>query len=160
LLPLLLAPFGVATVIGVAATLWQWRRAQAGSGDICETAPRNPLDLRMAVGFAVMLAVVMLAARAGQAEFGTGGLYAVAAFSGLADVDAITLSIASEARLGLSRDVAVTGLAIAAGVDTLVKAGLAIAFGPRSVARPVAAALVLMVIGGGLVLGIQSGSFG
>jgi uncharacterized membrane protein (DUF4010 family) len=160
LLPLLLAPFGVATIIGVAATLWQWRRAQAGSGDICETEPRNPLDLRMAVGFAVMLAVVMLAARAGQAEFGTGGLYAVAAFSGLADVDAITLSIVSEARLGLSRDVAVTGLAIAAGVDTLVKAGLAIAFGPRSVARPVASALVLMVIGGGLALGIQGGSFG
>jgi uncharacterized membrane protein (DUF4010 family) len=122
--------------------------------------PRNPLDLRVAIGFAIMLAVVMMAARGGQAEFGTGGLYAVAAVSGLADVDAITLSLATQVRLGLAPGVAATGLAIAAGVDTLVKAGLAATFAPRTVARPVAAALVLMVLSGAAALALQRGAFG
>ena len=152
LMPMLIAPFGAATVVGAAAVLWCWRRGRAPGGAAPEPVPRNPLDLRVAIGFAIMLAVVMLAARSGQAHFGTKGLYAVAAVSGLADVDAITLSIASQASLGLSREVAVTGLAIAAAVDTLVKAGLALVFGPRTVGRPVAAALVLMVLGGAAAL--------
>jgi uncharacterized membrane protein (DUF4010 family) len=153
----LLAPFGVATAIGTAASLWCWRRGRARSSSIAETTPRNPLDLRVAVGFALILAIVMVAARAAQVQFGTGGLYAVAAVSGLADVDAITLSVASQARLDVPRDVAVIALAIASAVDTLVKAGLAAAFGPRAVARPVAAALVLMVVGGGVALAVQGG---
>jgi uncharacterized membrane protein (DUF4010 family) len=157
----LLAPFGVATLIGTAAALWCWRRGRATRPAVAELVPRNPLDLRVAVGFAIVLAVVMVAARAAQDKFGVGGLYAVAAVSGLADVDAITLSIASHAaQLGVPREAAVSGLAIAAGVDTLVKAGLAVAFAPRTVARPVAAALVLMVLGGAAALAVQRGAFG
>jgi uncharacterized membrane protein (DUF4010 family) len=160
LMPMLLAPFGVAIAIGMAATLWCWRQGRGARGDIAETAARNPLDLRVAIGFALVLAIVMVAARAGQAQFGIGGLYAVAALSGLADVDAITLSLASQVAVGLPREVAVAGLAIAAAVDTLLKAGLATVFGPPTVARRVAAALVAMVIGGAATLAVQRGALG
>ncbi len=52
----------------------------------------NPTELKPAIVFGVMFSVVMLATAACQAHFGQGGLYAVAALSGITDVAPITLS--------------------------------------------------------------------
>lgn len=60
--------------------------------------PPPPLDLQppstlgSAIVFGLLYAVVLLAIAAARQHFSEGGLYAVAAVSGLADVDAITLS--------------------------------------------------------------------
>jgi uncharacterized membrane protein (DUF4010 family) len=53
---------------------------------------RNPTDLRVACGFGLAYGVVSLLAAWASARLGVGALYAVAAVSGLTDVDAITLS--------------------------------------------------------------------
>jgi uncharacterized membrane protein (DUF4010 family) len=148
----LIAPFGAALIVGAAATAWCWSSGRSGKKPVPASAPRNPLDLRVALGFAIMLAVVMLLAEAGQDRFGASGLFAVAAFSGLADVDAITLSVATKASHGLAVDIAAIAIAIASGVDTVVKAGLAIVFGPRTVGWPVASALLAQVAAGGAAL--------
>jgi uncharacterized membrane protein (DUF4010 family) len=60
-----------------------------------EMKPPNPSELPTAVLFAITYSLVLLAARAARDYFGAGGLYAVAALSGLSDVDAITLSTAN-----------------------------------------------------------------
>ena len=54
----------------------------------------NPTELKPAILFGVMFSIVLLATAVGKARFGEGGLYAVAALSGLTDVDAISLSSA------------------------------------------------------------------
>ncbi|MCX6899811.1 MAG: MgtC/SapB family protein [Verrucomicrobia bacterium] len=54
----------------------------------------NPTELKPAIVFGLLLAVVLLATAAGKAHFGEGGLYVVAALSGFTDVDAISLSTA------------------------------------------------------------------
>ncbi len=54
--------------------------------------PGNPSELRPAIYFAFLFAVVLLAASAAEQYLGSGGLYAVAALAGLTDMDAITLS--------------------------------------------------------------------
>lgn len=51
-----------------------------------------PSTLRSAIVFGLLYAVVLLAVAAVREHFGEGALYAVAAMSGLTDVDAITLS--------------------------------------------------------------------
>lgn len=52
----------------------------------------NPAELRLALLFAGLFAVVMLAVAWAQEYFGASGLYVVAFLSGLHDLDAITLS--------------------------------------------------------------------
>jgi uncharacterized membrane protein (DUF4010 family) len=59
-----------------------------------------PSDLRAAVGFGLLYGVVLLSVAAARRWLGEGGLYAVAALSGLTDVDAITLSTVQLARAG------------------------------------------------------------
>ncbi|HEX7860345.1 MAG TPA: MgtC/SapB family protein [Verrucomicrobiae bacterium] len=54
----------------------------------------NPSELKAALIFAGLYAVVLLAAAWAKATFGTQGLFVVAILSGLTDMDAITLSLA------------------------------------------------------------------
>ena len=61
-------------------------------GELPELAMGNPTELRTAIGFGLMYAVVLLAAAWLSDWLGARGLYAVALVSGLTDVDAITLS--------------------------------------------------------------------
>lgn len=54
----------------------------------------NPAELKSALFFGGVYALVLLAAAASKHFFGASGLYVVALISGLTDMDAITLSIA------------------------------------------------------------------
>ncbi|MEO6002667.1 MAG: MgtC/SapB family protein [Opitutus sp.] len=53
----------------------------------------NPTELKPAILFGVLFAVVLLAVAAANERFGHGGLYVTAVLSGLTDMDAITLSV-------------------------------------------------------------------
>ena len=78
-----------------------------------------------AAKFAALFAVILLAVKIVQQTMPPSGLYAVAALSGLVDVDAITLSMAELAKSGESR-VAVIAIVIAALSNTLVKCGMTV----------------------------------
>jgi len=54
----------------------------------------NPTQLRSALVFGVLFALVLFAVAAARAKFGASALYAVAVLSGATDMDAITLSTA------------------------------------------------------------------
>jgi uncharacterized membrane protein (DUF4010 family) len=54
----------------------------------------NPTNLKSALGFAVLFAVVTFAVAVAREKFGDRGLYVVAVLSGMTDMDAITLSTA------------------------------------------------------------------
>ena len=58
---------------------------------------KNPFDLQVVLRFGALLAVVMLAAGLARRYVGDQGLFAVAGLSGLADVDALILSVARTA---------------------------------------------------------------
>ncbi len=53
---------------------------------------KNPAELKPALLFGALYALVLLAVAAAKEYFGSAGLYVVAIISGLTDVDAITLS--------------------------------------------------------------------
>jgi uncharacterized membrane protein (DUF4010 family) len=145
----LVVPFGLMAGTGGAIALARWRQTPSHETRAAK-APGNPLDLRAALVFAALLAAMMIGIRACQQEFGTGGLYVLAAVAGLVDVDAVTLSIAQQGEL--AQRIAVTGMFIAATVNTLIKAAIAIRLGSGRLARSIVSVLLAVIVAGALGL--------
>ena len=74
----------------LACGMWFWSRNEPTEMPVQE----NPSELKSALGFAALYAIVVLAVAAAKQHFGEQGLYVVAGLSGLTDMDAITLSTA------------------------------------------------------------------
>jgi uncharacterized membrane protein (DUF4010 family) len=81
------------------------------------------------------------------------GIYGVAAFAGLTDVDAITLSMASSARDGATEArVAANAIVVAAISNSIVKLGLVLGLAAPPLARRVAIATALLLAGAAIAL--------
>ena len=80
--------------------------------------------------------------------FGDKGIYIAALVAGLADVDAIVLTLSSLALTGLEPRVAVLGIILAVCSNTLVKIGIAYFSGDKKMAKRVLIILVLSLIVG------------
>ena len=146
----ILVPAALMTLIVYAAALWQlWRR---DSPVMQEAAVlQNPLELASALRFGLLLVVILLLAEALKRHVGEAGILLLAAVSGIADVDAITLSLGRMSSLDLPLRTAVAGIVIASAVNSLVKAALAVSIGTRALGARVAAPLVVTAAAGLLV---------
>jgi uncharacterized membrane protein (DUF4010 family) len=103
----------------VAAFLLIGRDGAHANGEKAEAlVHKNPFLLSEVLKFGAILAVVMLAAGIAQSVYGNSGLWAVAAISGLADVDAMTLSIAN---MGPATSAGVGAILLTIGVNNLAK---------------------------------------
>lgn len=116
-------PLGAMAVAGLVAAWLLWR-ARAEEGKPGATALSNPFELGMAIKFALLLTLVIVASKLLQNWGGSAGLYLLAAAAGLADVDAVALSMSQMGGKGVALTVAVTAVTIAAFVNTGVKAVL------------------------------------
>lgn len=152
LLSSVVLPLGAMTAVGiVAAVLLYWRTATAESIEPDELA--NPFRLRPALLFGAIFAVVLLVSEYANELLGASGIYATAFFSGLADVDAMTLTLSRLAAEGsVSPEVATTGIVIAAIANTFVKAALAWALGTRKLGQLVTIVLGVVVASGVVLL--------
>lgn len=155
LFDVLLMPSVIMAVVTYLPAVILWRRQERSAGD-AQSPMKNPLELRAALGFGLLLALVMLLGQALQQWFGEAGLLALAAASGVADVDAITLSLARMGAEGLQVSVAATGIVIAAAVNSVVKGGMASFIGGRLVFVRVGLPLLVAAIGGLLTVWLQS----
>lgn len=116
----LAAPMGATALAFLAAAVWLSRTEMAPG--LPDLGIRSPLDLWGALRMAGLIGVVMLVSGLVQRQYGAAGLDVVAAISGLADVDAITLSAAR--MTGAAQDLA-DAILIAVAVNSLSKAVLA-----------------------------------
>lgn len=125
----------------------QWRRRKPGAPESAVDGV-VPFDLSMALGFGAFLGLMAVLTRLAKDWFGTSGLYGLAALSGLADVDAIVISVI-RMQAGGSLPVAATVLAvgIAAASNMLAKAGIAWLTGGAELGRRV-------VLGYGLAIAV------
>ena len=94
--------------------------------------------------FAAIYAVVLVAVRAAEEVFGTGGIYFAAAVGSLADVDAVAIALSRTGGAAASGQAAAAAVALAMVTNTLVKLGVALAMGSGRFGRYVAAALGVM----------------
>ena len=129
LLPLVAWPIGAAGVVMLAGGGWLvWRRAD-GAGDKPLLKLSNPFELATALKLAGFIAVISVVAKVVSETIGNAGVFIVAAVSGLADVDALTLSMTRLSPASVAAATAALAIAIAAGVNTVVKAGMATTVG-------------------------------
>lgn len=75
-----------------------WSRARTASTEPADHG--NPTELKSALIFGALYALILLAVAGGREWFGDQGLYAIGVLSGLTDMDAITLSTAQLTRAG------------------------------------------------------------
>jgi len=143
----LLIPMGTGLAFGVSATLFGWRQLQS-SADLPKPTSANPTEIPAALSFALIYMLVLLGAAWLSDIAGNKGLYAVAAISGLTDVDAITLSSLRLFELNrLSANHAVTSIAIAFLTNMLFKFGLVFFIGGKKLAKHVLTGFVAMCAG-------------
>lgn len=117
-------PLTVMLVLSLAGGFWLWRRHQELEDEQPPIEIKNPLQFFTALQFGLLLGVILLLATAMEQWYGDEGIYLLALFSGLMDVDAITLSLAHMADSGTNPTVASLGIIIAVITNTVVKAGL------------------------------------
>jgi uncharacterized membrane protein (DUF4010 family) len=155
-------PFLVAggvSFVGAGVLSWRLSRRRADA----EAAPTrldlgNPFSVWSTLKFTLLFVVILLASHGASHYFADAGVYFSAALAGLADVDAISLSIARMHEQGtIGPATAQTGLVIAATSNTLVKIGLAGVLGSRALAARVALGLLAGVVAGGAVLLLMQG---
>ena len=107
----------------------------------------NPLDLGTALRFGLILTAIMVVARAASAWAGAFGLLLVAGISGLVDVDAISLSVATMSIHQLvAPGVAIGAILLAAVVNTVLKPAMALAIGGSSMGLRFLTASLAMII--------------
>ena len=149
LVPLLI-PFVVMAVVVAGFAAWLYYRdgsTDKGARAKGKVAVKNPFSLTAAAKFAALFAVVLLAVKIVQQTMPPSGLYAVAALSGLVDVDAITLSMAELAKTGEAQ-VAVVAIVIAALSNTLVKCGMVVVLAGFALGKPILIATAATLLAG------------
>jgi uncharacterized membrane protein (DUF4010 family) len=109
----------------------------------------NPFDLMSAIKFGLLYALVLLISRAAQMYLGDTGLYLSSVISGLADVDAITLSMAELSRAGvLEMDKAALAIVLATMSNTLVKGSIAMIAGSSHLRRSLIPVIIMILVAG------------
>lgn len=157
LAPLLVAPLlAAAATAGLAAAFAARSDRANDDSQPTDAAPANPLDLKTAIQFAVILAPIMVLARALKEWAGDTGLYALSAISGTVDIDAVTLSLATMAtEAETTAMVAGIAIVIASIVNTTVKPAIAIVVAGWAVGVRVLVPLLVVIavlIGVGLLV--------
>lgn len=95
----------------------------------------NPFSLKEALLMGLLFGVTLALIKLANQYVGNMGVYAVALISGIADVDAIILSLSSLAKNGLSPATAHNAIIIAIVTNTAVKASLVLFLGKPALFR-------------------------
>ncbi|MCS7082832.1 MAG: MgtC/SapB family protein [Bacteroidetes bacterium] len=137
--PALLSLFAVGMLVGLGPVLRARRRARQEAQAATPLTVRNPARLWPAFQFALLYAAVLVLTKAAQTYYGDQGLLLASVLSGIADLDAITLSVTNLFRTGsISAETARTAIIIAAVTNTLAKLALVLALGSVSLKRQTA----------------------
>jgi uncharacterized membrane protein (DUF4010 family) len=115
----------------------------------------NPFELGPAIKFGLIYALVLLVVKAAELYIGEKGIFLTSFLAGLADVDAITLSISDLTRAGGSIPLMTgkTGIVLAAISNTASKGVLVFILGSRHLRiRVLPAIILILLIGVGFIL--------
>ncbi len=145
--------FACGIVPGIALTAYSWR-ALASAGALPMPEVSNPTELKTAISFGLLYAVVLLASAWLQDIAGNSGLFIVAVVSGLTDADASVLSTLHLFNLEkLAGGDAVIAVTLALAANLIFKIGLVLSIGGSKLARH--ALPGLLGIGVGMAAGLM-----
>jgi len=143
----ILLPVAILMFLTILPAMASWYRVRREPSQMPKQ--ENPTQLKSAIVFAAMYALVLMALAAAQCFWHGRGVYAVAFFSGLTEMDAVTLSTA---RLSVSDPmVAIDGwrmIVVAATANLVSKAAIAGLLGGWRLSARIAAMFAIPAIGG------------
>jgi uncharacterized membrane protein (DUF4010 family) len=145
-------PMAISAVAGLIYGTYLYFTQYAGEKESISFS--NPFELGPAIKFGIIYAVVLLLSKAAQVYFGNTGIYISSLVAGLADVDAIALSMVNLSSAGTSSidiKVATRAIVLAALANTAFKGGFAIISGSRELRRTLLPGLGLMLVTGTVV---------
>jgi uncharacterized membrane protein (DUF4010 family) len=149
LLPALLA----LCALGALVAAWLWSRSTASTAAPATLAAINPLQLGTAALFAGLFVLLAVATQWVSHTLGAGGVFALAAVSGLTDIDPFVLSLAQGSVPGMSLPALAAAILLAASSNNVLKGCYALLFGGgRRCLHPALALFALGAIGLGSTL--------
>ena len=148
LLRLLWIPMAAAAAVGLACSLYLYfsqRTDEEGGVDFS-----NPFELKPALQFGLLYAVILLVSKAAQTYLNDTGVYISSIVAGLTDVDAITLSMAElgGAVGGVDMRIAARAIVLAAMSNTFVKGGIVLTSSSPPLRKAFLPGFVLMLVTG------------
>jgi len=129
---------------------WAWSAIQdGGSSEIQQNyQAKNPLELATAFSLAVLFALFMVATSYAVTRLGSGGIYGMAAITGLAPVDPFIMGLTQTAGRLTPMGLAAGGVVVAAASNNFAKAIIAAVLGDSKTGRESLALLLgLTVLG-------------
>jgi uncharacterized membrane protein (DUF4010 family) len=107
----------------------------------------NPFELGPAISFGILYGVILIVANAARLYFGDAGIYVSSAAAGLADVDAITLSLAQLTKTGeIAASTASRAIVLAVVSNTIVKGLMVLFLGTRGLRNVVLPGLLVILV--------------
>jgi uncharacterized membrane protein (DUF4010 family) len=142
-------PMTTAAVVAFGYGLFTYRRLDDEDWEATPVAT-NPFELGPAIRFGLLYAVILVVARLAQEYLGQGGIYASSVVAGLADVDAITLTMAELSQPGGGVPLSTAGHAVtlAALANTFVKAVIVVVGGTAALRKTVLPGFGLILLAG------------
>lgn len=152
----LLAPMAIIMAVAVSICLGLWlslRREADHQPPTGQIDISNPLAIRSALQFGLLFGAILFISRAVQKYFGDSGILLSSIFAGLADVDAITLSLSNLAVSGkINTQVAARGIILAGLSNTAMKTLLVAFIGVPALRRKAVPAFGIIIITGLLAI--------
>ncbi|MBI9050610.1 MAG: MgtC/SapB family protein [Anaerolineaceae bacterium] len=148
LLSVIWMPLGITAIVSLVYSYYLYRTQRTDSLE--NIAFSNPFNLGPAIKFGILFAVILLISRTAQLYFGEAGIYLSSVLAGLADLNAISLSLA-----GLSLDPSAVSLAtagrgimFASVANTIVKGIVVVTTGSPKLAKIIIPGTILSATAG------------
>ncbi|HPG40480.1 MAG TPA: MgtC/SapB family protein [bacterium] len=147
LVALLWTPFLISIVSGLLYCIYLYRTQKAEPGQE-QVAIVNPFELTPAIKFGLLFTLIMFVAKAAQLYMGDTGLYIASFITGLADADAIVLSVARLENniAAITPLTAVKAIVYATVSNTFIKGMIAIFGGSVQLRKALLPGFVLMMV--------------
>lgn len=137
-------------MIGLSVVLFYLINKKSKSDDM--PRPKNPAQLTSALMFGAIYAIILLAVAFTQQELGDKGLYVAAFVGGLANKDAITLSLSKSIGSGLDANFGWRLIVVASLSNLLFKIVLCAILGTKQLTKWMALFFGAAILGGLLIL--------
>ncbi|MEW5896404.1 MAG: MgtC/SapB family protein [Nanoarchaeota archaeon] len=141
----MLLPLGILALLCAAFAYVIAKKAKSAPGKV---DLKSPFTLLPAVKFAAFFAVILALVKIADIYLSSKGVYLVSIVSGLAEVDAITVSLSQLSNDGLSEVIARNGIIFAALANVAVKGGIAYFLGGKQFGRIVLTFSALLILAG------------
>lgn len=155
LLPQLAPALAAAGLVLAGGALWLLARNPGQGEDNKPLVISNPLDLGGVLKFGALLTVIIVLSKVATGLAGSAGAYLLALASGVADVDAITLSMARLGHGALGGDVAARAIALVVASNTVAKTVIGWVAGGAEFGRHLALAAGVAIVAG--IVGLMAG---